>query len=268
MTQSFADPSRVAILSGRFPPSEFLHPWNHYAYARKHGYTYISCVWPTAAQNRYMTKFAYVRHYINLFDYVFWIDDDAFFIDLDQGLEQFIPPEGKLASFCKSPTNKKIFTYLSSGQFLMRGGADSAALIDAVASTSLEMVKEWWRDDLGMFTNGDQDALIYQLLEDPRFQDRAELFDYMAFNSRIADLEKQRDKVFLLHFTGPRERKRADAARAADILGTGPALIPLELETELLGGQSRKSVYTKMDMELPQKRVSPLKKLLRGLRGK
>ncbi len=242
MTQLFADPAKVCILSGRFPASEFPHAWNHYAYARAHGYTYISCIWPTAMTNRYMTKFAYVRHYIELFDYVFWIDDDAFFVDLEQGLERFIPPEDKLAAFCKSPSNKDIFTYLSSGQFLMRGGPRSAALIETVMNTDINVVKDWWRDELGMFTKGDQDALVYVLHEDKRFKNSVVLHDYMAFNSRLADLQAERDSVFLVHFTGPRERKRADAERAAKLLGTGPALLPDAIEEDLLGGRSRRSV--------------------------
>lgn len=254
MSQTITDPARVCILSGRFPISEFPFAWNHYAYARRHGYTYISCIWPTATANRYMTKFAYLRHYIEMFDYVFWIDDDAFFIDLDKSLTQLIPPEGKLASFCKSPNNKTIFTYLSSGQFLMRGGAESAALIDAVMATSMEKVAAWWREDLGMFTKGDQDALVYHLHETPRFQDSVTLFDYMAFNSRLDDLKEVPDDVFLLHFTGPRERKLADAAEAAELLGTGPALIPVALEQELLGGRSRRSALATGPGQAPSKK--------------
>ncbi|MEO1564335.1 MAG: hypothetical protein AAFR98_12935 [Pseudomonadota bacterium] len=217
--------------------------------------------------NRYMTKFAYVRHYIELFDFVFWIDDDAFFVDLQKSLDPFVPPTGKLASFCKSPTNKKIFTYLSSGQFLMRGGSESAALIDAVVNTPMDVVEEWWREDLGMYTKGDQDALVYVLHENPRFKNSVELFDYSAFNSRIADLETTPDRVFLLHFTGPRDRKLADAHRAAELLGTGPSLIPNELEKDLLGGRSRKSVLAPAFSKSKRKgRKSILSRLFRQLK--
>ncbi len=266
MTKVFSDPKRVCILSGRFPRSEFLHSWNHYAYARRHGYTYIGCDWPTSATNRYMTKFMYLKHYINLFDYVFWIDDDAFFIDLEKGLEHFIPSGDKIVSFCKSPANKKIFTFLSSGQFLIRGGKRSEEFIEAILNTPLETVEEWWREDLGMFTRGDQDAIVYLLHKDSKYRDCAELFDYMDFNSRLADLQRDPSGVFLLHFTGPRETKVAHAKQAADLLERGPALIPQADEDALLGGRSLKSILNAMGVIVAP--VSQKKQKKRGISGR
>ncbi|EEE37837.1 hypothetical protein RKLH11_1675 [Rhodobacteraceae bacterium KLH11] len=272
MAETFDDPSKVCILSGRFPRSEFLHPWNHYAYARRHGYTYISCDWPTAATNRYMTKFMYLKHYINHFDYVFWIDDDAFFIDHSKSLDAFIPKGDRLASFCKSPANKKIFTYLSSGQFLIRGGKRSEDFIDAILETSLDQVKTWWSEDLGMFTGGDQDAIVYLVHENDKYYDCIELFNYMQFNSRLADLNETPNDVFLLHFTGPRETKIAHAKTAAKILKSGPSLVPEHLEKELLGGRGMRSILNAMRTELwlpePKKRKSKPFKRLKNLLGR
>jgi hypothetical protein len=224
------DASRLCIVSGRFPPTEFQSSWNHRAYANRHGYTYIHCNWPALTTNPYMVKFHFIREYVRHFEYIFWIDDDAFFIDLDKALTSFMPGADKFASFCKSPSNKAIFTYLSSGQFLLRGNSIGAAFVEAVLSTSIEHVKAWWRDDLGMFTKGDQDAIVYLLHEDERFRGGVQLFDYVAFNSRLGDLEVDPEAVFLLHFTGPRERKRADHARAARLLGRGPSLLPSAVE--------------------------------------
>lgn len=179
-----------------------------------------------------MTKFHFIREYVRHFDFIFWIDDDAFFIDMDRSLTDFVPQAGEIASFCKSPSNKAIFTYLSSGQFLLRGGDDGAAFVNAVMATDLNEVKAWWRDDLGYFSKGDQDAIVYLLHEDARYRGRVRLYDYMDFNSRLADLEENPSSVFVLHFTGPRDRKVSDHATAADILGFGPALLPAEVESK------------------------------------
>jgi hypothetical protein len=91
MIESWPDPSRVCILSGRFPPTEFLSSWNHRAYANRHGYTYIHCNWPTLAKNRYMTKFCFIQEYVRHFDFIFWIDDDAFFINIERPLSLLAP---------------------------------------------------------------------------------------------------------------------------------------------------------------------------------
>jgi hypothetical protein len=267
----FVNPKKVCVLSGRFPRSEFLYSWNHYAYAERHGYTYISCDWPTGVTNRYMTKFAYLRHYLPHFDYVFWIDDDAFFVDLEKPLDRFIPEENQLASFCRSPTNKSIFTYLSSGQFLIKSGRDSEDFIEAILDVSLDKVKDWWRDDLGMFTNGDQDAIVYLIHNDERFVDCVKLFDYMSFNSRIADLDHAPDDVFLLHFTGPRSKKIADALVAMKILKSGPSLLPKPEEKRLLGRRSLQDILRVMNAEIwmakkKEKKKKPMQMLRRLLK--
>lgn len=232
MNVPWTDPARVCIVSGRFPPTEFLSAWNHRAYANVHGYTYVHCNWPTRAANRYMVKFHFVREYLPHFDYLFWIDDDAFIVDLNKPLDALAPQGEELVSFCKSPSNKKIFTYLSSGQFLLRGGPGGIEFVDAVIATSLETVENWWRDDLGMFTKGDQDAVVYLAHEDARFRDKIRLFDHRIFNSRLLDLREDPRSVFLLHFTGSREKKHADHTTAAQILGRGPSLLPPQIEGE------------------------------------
>jgi hypothetical protein len=249
----FVDPSKVCILSGRFPPTEFMSSWNHRAYANRHGYTYINCDWPTGADNRYMTKFHFVKEYVRHFDYVFWIDDDAFFVDLERSLAPLVPEKGKIASFCKSPTNKQIFTYLSSGQFLLEGGEVGAAFVDKILETRLEVVKDWWQDELGMFTNGDQDAIVYLVHEDPRYKDCLSLHHYSVFNSRLDDLQNNRSEVFLLHFTGPREKKLADHKQSMAILGTNASLIDHQAVSTLLSGRSEQKVLA----EFPRVSVAP-----------
>lgn len=226
---------RLCVLSGRFPPSGFKSIWNHRAYCDRHGYTYINASWPCAPGNVYMRKFIFIREYIEFFDYVFWIDDDAFFIDLDIDLMRFAPGDGDIVSFCRSPSNKSQFTYLSSGQFLLNGGKQGAEFVDAVLGQSLEAVEQWWRPELGMFTDGDQDAIVYLLHEDSRFRDRAAFFDHHAFNSRIDDLIASRSSVFLLHFVGSHQRKYKDHAGAMQFLQSGPSLLPQAVEDELLG---------------------------------
>ena len=50
------------------------------------------------------------------------------------------------------------------GQFFIRNSPQTLGLLDAVARTDLAMVKAWWDPErYGLFTNGDQDAFVYQL---------------------------------------------------------------------------------------------------------
>jgi hypothetical protein len=213
---------RIGVISGRYPASPFESYVNHRAYCAKHGYTYIYCNWPTGAANRYMNKLEYVRAYYHLFDYLFWIDDDAFFMRLDQRLEDFLPKGDGFLSICASPVINGIFTHISSGQFMLQCSDVGRSFIDESLSLDLERVRRWWTDDLGHFTRGDQDCFIYLMKNDDRFV-HYDRHDYRLFNSRASDLISG-DDVFILHITYPgKRRKYRDIQRH---LARGPSLLP------------------------------------------
>ena len=221
----------ICIISGRYPRTDFSSPINHKAYAARHGYTYIHCNWPTGAENPYMNKFRYLLEYVQLFDWIFWIDDDAFFIDLDQPLDSFIPQGDKILSACKSPDNKEIFTFLSSGQFLLRGGEVGEKFVHQVLNTPISMVENWWNDDVGYFTGGDQDVMIFLLHTVKEYHNAYTLHDYHAFNSRYEDFKKNPIRVFILHFTGRHETKLANYQKTMQLAGMGPTLLTTSNET-------------------------------------
>lgn len=202
-------PKMICILSGHYPGSSFNSIMNHRAYADVHGYCYINCAWPTKEDNPYFNKLRFIQEYYLSFDYIFWIDDDAFFWNFSRKIEDFIPKEGKFFSACRSPSFKKLFTYLSSGQFFIKCNEEGREFIDAVLETKQDEVKKSWTKDLGFFTNGDQDCIVYQLKN--YYKDKYELYDYKLFNSRVENLQGlDPHDVFLLHFTGPKPKKYSD----------------------------------------------------------
>ncbi|HTU60303.1 MAG TPA: hypothetical protein VMF89_17755 [Polyangiales bacterium] len=218
-----APESRIAVVSGRYPASRFESYINHRAYCARHGYTYIYANWPTGERNRYLNKIRYIQAYYRLFDYIFWIDDDAFFLNLDQKLESFLPSASNFLSICASPDYKKLYTFVSSGQFAIRCDETGRAFLDAIPTVDLEQVRRWWTEDLGFFSNGDQDAMVYLMKTDPRFAG-FERHPHTAFNSRMEDLVADRP-VFILHFTGRAEIKQRNYARAQSSLRRGPSLL-------------------------------------------
>lgn len=220
--------SRIAVISGRYPGTSFASPENHLIYCHAHGYHYIHCNWPTRHSNRYLNKIEYIRAYAELFEYVFWIDDDAFFLNHKESLNRFLPAPDEFISICASPTEKKIHTYISSGQFFLRCNSTGVSFLDAVIETSLEDVKDWWNPELGYFTNGDQDAMVYLMKTDPRFM-KYTRWPAPAFNSRIEHLCESPESVFLLHLTGKKSAKARSLATAQRVLERGPALVEQEI---------------------------------------
>jgi hypothetical protein len=226
--------ARLCVLSGRYPGSRFASIYNHRAYCNRHKYTYIHCTWPTGQGNPYLNKLAYIREYFDFFDFLFWIDDDAFFLDLEKPLSGILPSEGKCLSICSSPGFKTLKTFFSSGQFVLRCDALGKDLILSALELSDDTVKKWWSEEYGFFTGGDQDRMVFLCNTEKKFSEAYQLWDYKHFNSRASNIfGEDPHEVFILHFTGTRRRKSADYARIQKKLRRGPSLLTKEQEASL-----------------------------------
>jgi hypothetical protein len=191
---------------------------NHESYAREHSYTYIFDIAPTTSTT-YFAKVEKIRKFLPLFDWVFWIDDDAFFMQRSVGLEEFpARAEGAEVIFCSSPPRgsesgfSTWWTWLSSGNFLIRNTPEALRLLDAVLATDLTKVAEWWdAEEFGNYTKGDQDAFVFQLATDPVFSREgfAARLPFEAFNTRPEHFVQGPDDHFLVHFTGGNKRGQA-----------------------------------------------------------
>lgn len=226
---------KIAVVSGRYPASTFDSHINHRAYCYRHGYTYIHCSWPTRQTNPYMNKIEYLKEYYQLFDYIFWIDDDAFFLNFDWKLESIMPGADQFLTICKSPSYKTLKTYVSSGQFLLKCNLRGREFIDRLLMLDFDLVKKWWPRDEYFFSGGDQDKITYLLCNEEPFRGGALLLEHAAFNSRFEELETQgtTSGVNVLHFTGRVPVKTRDYRKAQRLLRRGPSLLPLEVESEL-----------------------------------
>jgi hypothetical protein len=205
-------------------------PLNHRIYADRVGVPYVFDAAPSTVDRIYLHKIDALRRVLPRAEWVFWIDDDAFFTDFSIDLRRFL--EGVTDTdlvFCRSPINPRGgWTWMSAGQFFLRRSDATLDLLRAVASTDLEVVRGWWDPDLyGLFTNGDQDALVYQLMgpDRGRWRDRFVQLPWEAFNSRPYHYEARLDEHFICHFAVPGGRPKAEVvAEFAARLGTTNAL--------------------------------------------
>lgn len=230
-SESAIDNSRICVISGRYPHTKFESYINHKVYCDRHGYAYIHCNWPTGAKNPYFNKLRYLKAYTPYFDYLFWIDDDAFFLEVDTPLDFLFPKGDEFLSICRGPDFKNITTVISSGQFLLRVNDVGRKFLDAAEKIDLASVKAWWPKEFGFFSNGDQDAMIYLIETDPSFR-KVMFHEYRQFNSRIENLLAG-ESPFLIHFTGPSKRKQRTWRQAQSLLNRPPSLLPLQVERAL-----------------------------------
>jgi hypothetical protein len=224
--------AKILILSGRYPQTTFNSAVNHKVYADLYGYDYIHCSWPTKYKNPYHNKIAYLLAHMEHYEYIIWIDDDAFFFDFETDIMKYAPSGATFMSACKSPSFKALKTYFSSGQFILRVNADSKAFLNAVLEQDLKEVKNWWRDDLGYFSNGDQDAMAYLFHEDEDYKEALELYDYKFFNSRTENIKDEDVHTpLILHFTGKPLIKEFNYQWVQKYLNLHSSLVPSQYLT-------------------------------------
>ena len=205
---------------------------NHRVYADRHGLECLFDLTPGPIPTALDQKLAAVSRALPHYEWVLWIDDDAFFTNLDVDVRTFVDGEVDLV-ICRSPVNPEGgWTFVSFGQFLVRRTPAMFALFEAVVATDLAMVREWWDpEQFGIFTNTDQDALVYQLSrEDVPWSGRWKRLDWQAFNSRPYHYAERLDEHFLCHFVVPGAASKMALVRDfAARMGTTTALVPPEL---------------------------------------
>lgn len=195
--------SKIGIVSYCDHLRTYAH-LNHQYYANQHAYYYIYDIAPTL-HTPYKNKIEKLLKLLDLFDWVFWIDDDAFFLQYNTPLEKFIKKREEYdLIFCKSPINQGKWTYLSSGNFFLKNTPKVRSFLEAVLEGSRDTAAETWNEKkMGFFGHGEQEIMIYLLTHDERFNDKRfhTRYSYKAFNTRPFHFNKKISEHFLVHFT-------------------------------------------------------------------
>lgn len=223
---------KILILSGT-DRVRFTTMLNQKAYADKHSYRYRFDISPYAnRQNAYFHKLDAIQEALQDTDWLFWIDDDAAFTQMNRRFEDQVPElndPSLCAVFCASPINPMGgWTTISSGNFFIRNTDAGRQLIRAAKETELSQVQEWWdTETLGMYTSGDQDALLFQIKTNPLFAEKVKILEYERFNTRPYHFTHV-DDFFLVHFNSPGISKEELARQFAQQFKLNPFLLTEE----------------------------------------
>lgn len=179
---------------------------NHACYAARHGYRYKFDATPRPLNSVFDHKIHSILDCPVDDAWWFWLDDDAFFTSFETPFSdlRLRLDDRKLLIFPKSPVNPSGgWTFLSSGNFFFRSTHDTHAFFRKVLDTELSRVKEWWDERAyGMFTAGDQDKIVWNLMHDEAIRARTDLIGYEEFNTRPYHFTAATD-FFLVHFAVP-----------------------------------------------------------------
>jgi hypothetical protein len=151
--------------------------------------------------------------------------------DFRVDLRQFLADVGdNELVFCKSPVNPRGgWTWMSSGQFFIRNSRVPSACSTRSRGTDLARSSMVGPERYGLFTDGDQDAFVYQLQGPGSVGASASSAAVMPSKTGLP-LRARLDEHFICHFALPAAGAKADLiAEFAERLRTNVALVPPEL---------------------------------------
>lgn len=216
----------ICIVSGgthvRFPSAP-----NHAAFAARNGHAYRHDLTPYEGLLRpNFHKIRAVEAALHHHEWVMWMDDDAFFTDMDASFDRYLDPEAIFVA-CKSPITNGMWVYLNSGVFFLRSCPDSFAFLRDVQSTSKDVIDAWHDPErVGLYTHGEQIHIIYALLEQG-WGRLARLHPHTAFNARPVDWEPgaPMNALPVVHFPGNHDDKAGAMAAFAARYGLDESLL-------------------------------------------
>jgi hypothetical protein len=208
-------------------------PGNHKVYAEIHGTDYRLECGPIASMKdpmRYF-KLTCMLRILPRYDWVFWLDDDAFFTNFAFDIRDVIRSAPSTAFLLMADGRVQPpsgdFTVVNAGVVLMKNCPEALAFLQRCVDVQshLSVLTGWW-DPVkhGMYTHGDQDAWVYQILNtlDPS---QYVIVPHRQLNARQYHYGDRLDEHFICHFPGV-SGKLGALRKFADRFGVGPALVP------------------------------------------
>lgn len=221
--------SDIAIVSGctRLRYASYV---GQQLYARRHHLGYHLELAPFEGVSGYWHKVAALRAHLADHDWVVWFDDDAFITDLASSFvrDTLTAAEATtswlvIAPSCDDELNGAWAAY-NTGVFALRNSPDAHALLASMAAAPMAEIEEWWDSDrLGMFTKGDQDALVW-FVETNGHQSAIHWADPLRWNARPWHYATALDDAPVCHFPGHPDKTLA-ITEFAHRLGTDETLV-------------------------------------------
>jgi hypothetical protein len=204
---------------------------NHRLFAEVNEVDYIFDLTLTPkGEGGYFNKLRAVRDRLRRYEAVFWIDDDAYFTDFAWRLRPYFAAHPAPMVICKSPINEGAWTWISSGQFLLRRCDRAFEILDRALAVDPAQVRAWWDETaFGLYTNGDQDALVHVLATERNLRNACKRLEYTAFNARPFHYASELSEHRLVHFSSGSVDKRLGMTAFAARLNVNSFLVPDDL---------------------------------------
>ncbi|GAB3018503.1 hypothetical protein GCM10011376_00460 [Nocardioides flavus (ex Wang et al. 2016)] len=207
---------------------------NHAVYARLHELDYrLECGVDEGIGTKFFYKTSILARVLPRYDWVVWLDDDAFITDFDRdGFRQLIEQaeaDGHSIVIAEGPLEPNGFwSVANTGVMCLKRSPEVFDLLSVMDDSHLEFARDWWDDERhGTFTGGDQDLFVWWM-ETRGHRDRVRIVEHHALNSRGHYYEDSLSDAFVMHFCGYPDKKIGVVA-FAERFGIGQELVPEDL---------------------------------------
>lgn len=197
----------IIILSGANSYRYDAHV-NHQKYADKRSIDY-KFYKSENLSNPYFTKcYAILDSFDQGYEYVLWIDDDAFFIDLDWNCMKIFDDHKEDVIVTQGRTNKKTgATLFNNGVMFIRNTKSMNELFSAIPNVEWKEMATNWNTDWGPCEGNDQPRMIY--LIQTRYPSCVKILEYPGFNAHEITFKQRKNfletKPPIAHITGTRK---------------------------------------------------------------
>ena len=155
---------------------------NHQRYADIRGIDYKFHL-SSGLKNPFFTKcYAILDSFEKGYQYVIWVDDDAFFINSEWNCLSIFEEYFEDVIVTQGRTNKKIDpTLFNNGIMFIRNTSQMIDLFSSIPNLSWDHMQSNWNNHWGPCEGNDQPRMIY--LTQTRYSDAVKILKYPGFNA-------------------------------------------------------------------------------------
>lgn len=178
---------------------------NHSYYSSYHNYTYEFYHLPEHT-NPYFIKIEKLIENLKIYKHVMWLDDDAFFCDLDWSAKNIYNLYNFDFVVAKSPPGRNVPLF-NSGVIFCKQSDELINFLTETLDIERDYVRKYYNTSKwGKLVDGDQDILIY--LSQTKYSKISKIIDpHYQINARVRDYQNEIHPI--VHFAGVRDRENA-----------------------------------------------------------
>ena len=183
---------------------------NHQRYAEAQGIDYEFHK-SENLPNPYFTKcYAVLDSFDKGYEYVLWIDDDAFFINPKWDCTSVFKMYKEDVIVVKGRAKKNGTTLFNNGIMFIRNTENMRDLFTSIPETPWKYLTKNWKAEYGPLTGNDQPRMI--CITQERYPQSVKILDYPNFNAHEIEFHKSKDFIKsnppIVHITGQNKESK------------------------------------------------------------